>query len=116
MLLSLYPNFVDMDIDLFSNNVRQLCQAKEMTLNALADKMGVNPASVSRALKGNPQLDTIIKIAEALNVPVRDLFEERGNIEGYALVNGKPIRFNSIKELESALNQKKMKIGLYKKI
>ena len=43
-------------------------------MRELAEKMEIAPESLSRAINGNPQLSTIKKIAECLNVEVMDLF------------------------------------------
>lgn len=53
-------------------------------------------------MKGNPRLETIEKIADALNVPIASLFHEVKIVEGYISVNGKITRFDSIKELADA--------------
>lgn len=46
-----------------------------MTIKQLAEKMKIAPESLSRAINGNPQLSTIRKMAEALDVSVTDLFD-----------------------------------------
>ena len=57
--------------------VKEICQEKGITLKQLAERMGVPPESLSRAIsdKGNPTLSTIRNIAEALSVSVVDLME-----------------------------------------
>ena len=57
-----------MTIHDFARNVKFYCEERDMSKAELAEKIGIKPASLARALHGNPQLDTIIKIADALDV------------------------------------------------
>lgn len=63
----------DMKVNL-SKTVKNLCSNQNMTLKDLANKMGIASESLSRTLKGNPQLATLENIAKCLNVDVCDLF------------------------------------------
>ena len=67
------PKMNDMKVNL-SQMVKNLCTNQNMTLKDLANKMGIASESLSRTLKGNPQLATLENIAKCLNVDVRDLF------------------------------------------
>ena len=53
-------------------------QRKGMTISAIADQIGTTQTSLSRALgdNGNPTLETLDKIANALNVHITELFEQ----------------------------------------
>ena len=55
----------------------------------LAEKMGCAPAFVSSIFSGNPTLETLQRIADALSVPVSTLLREQDEIVGYVEVNGK---------------------------
>lgn len=56
---------------------------------------------------GNTRLDTIEKIAVALGVCVKSLFEPMGYeaVEGFIKIRGKKYQFNSRVELENLLNR-----------
>ena len=57
--------------------VTECCKRKGITLQELADKLGVARSTLANTLvKKNPTLDTLEKIAKALDVKVADLFEE----------------------------------------
>lgn len=61
---------------MFGNRVRQLRQAQGISQEALALKAGISPAhlgQIERAVK-KPTVDTIGKLAEALNIEAADLF------------------------------------------
>lgn len=68
-----------------SHKVKELCRNKGITIKELAEKMGIAPESLSRAINGNPQLSTIRKIAEALGVSITDMFD-RSDDELLAIV------------------------------
>lgn len=57
--------------------IKEICKEKGITLNALAEKIGVSQPSISGIATGKqkPSFDTLEKLSEALDVPVTDLFE-----------------------------------------
>ncbi|MDO4956454.1 MAG: helix-turn-helix transcriptional regulator [Bacteroidales bacterium] len=69
-------------------NVKQLCKEQDMPLKNLALKIGMDAGALTRALYGNPKLETMEKIARALSVSVADLLTEAEQIpiEGYIKV------------------------------
>lgn len=57
--------------------VTECCKRRGITLQELADKLGVARSTLANTLvKKNPTLDTLEKIARALEVKVSDLFVE----------------------------------------
>lgn len=88
-----------------AENVKRLCKAQGKQLKDLANSMGIDPSSLTRAMYGNARLDTIEKIAITLGVSVKSLFEPMDdNIEGYIKINGKIYQFNSREELNQILS------------
>lgn len=71
--------------DNISHKVKELCCERGITIKQLAEKMKIAPESLSRAINGNPQLSTIRKISEALDVSISDLFD-RSEAELLAIV------------------------------
>ena len=59
--------------------VKEILKAKGVSQKKLAESIGVAEISLSRSINGNPSLDTLEKIASALEVPVSDLFEQSEN-------------------------------------
>ena len=86
-------------IDTIRSNVTFLCREKNLTQKKLAKKLNMQEAALSRALSGNPQLNTIERIAAALDVPVRALFNDLKLVEGFVSINGKIRRFHNKEEL-----------------
>lgn len=88
-----------------AENVKRICKNQNKQLKDLAKDMGIDPASLNRAMYGNARLDTIEKIALGLGVSVKSLFEPMyDNVEGYIKVNGKIYQFNSREELNQILS------------
>lgn len=56
--------------------VKEILKEKNKNQKWLAEKIGVAEISLSRSINGNPSLETIDKIAEALDVQISDLFEQ----------------------------------------
>lgn len=89
--------------NILSQNVRRVCKEQKIQLKELAAKMGVDPAALTRALGGNARLDTIQKMANALGVSMKSLFEPLDDVEGFIRIGAKVHQFNSRKELNDIL-------------
>jgi len=90
---------------LLADNVRRLCKEQGKQMKELAADMGIDPASLTRALNGNARLDTVQKIATALGVSMKTLFESLDDVEGYIRIKGRVYQFNSKQELFSLLGE-----------
>lgn len=75
--------------------VKEICKAKGITIGDLANKMGMIRESLSRAINGNPQLDTLEKIATALEVEIVELFAEKSELYGVVIYQGVTYRINT---------------------
>lgn len=82
------------------------------SLAELAKAMEISAPSLTHALKGNPQLDTIQKIADALNVPISRLFYDESKVEGYISISGEFHHFQSEEEAMTIIKETKSK-GLF---
>jgi transcriptional regulator with XRE-family HTH domain len=84
--------------------VKNLCRERNMTLKDLAAKMNIARESLSRALDGNPQLNTLQSIATALNVPVGALFASTGSLNGFVEYDGTIYRIHTPEDLRRLLD------------
>lgn len=83
----------------------------------MAEHINVTPESLSRALNGNPQYSTLKKIADYLNISVRDLFREEKTeqvnsvqvkeMKSCIFYNDEMYTFNTREELENFLKENK---------
>ena len=86
-----------------ADNVRRICKEQGKQMKDLAADMGIDPASLTRALNGNARLDTIEKIATALGVSLKTLFEPMDDVEGFIRIGERVYKFNSRSELDILL-------------
>ena len=98
-------------IEILTSNIDRLCKERKWKRKDLAKAMGVQAESLSRSLSGSPRLDTIEKIAKALDVSIKSLFEDPVAIEGFVSVGGKVQRFNSVKEFERIVKEPRPKLN-----
>ena len=92
---------------ILADNVKRICKEQNKQMKDLAADMGIDPASLTRALNGNARLDTIQKIATALGVSMKSLFEPLDDVEGFIRIGDKIYKFNSRFELEKLLQKNK---------
>ena len=86
-----------------AGNVKKICKERGIQLKDLASKMGIDPASLTRALNGNARLDTIERIASALGVSIKKLLDDN-DVEGFIKVRGNIYQFHSAFELRQICN------------
>lgn len=84
--------------------VKDILRERGLKMYQVAERMGISPESLSRALQGNPQYSTLKSIADALGVSVRDLFIEGGEplnsvVRGTVEVNGRARHIDSLEGL-----------------
>ena len=96
----LFDHFNMDAIEVLVSNIDRLCNERGWKRRNLAKAMGVKAESLSRSLNGQPRLDTIEKIAKALNVSIKSLFDDPVAVEGFVSVGGEVQRFNSREEFE----------------
>ena len=89
--------------NLLSQNVRRICKERNLQMKELAARMDVDPAALTRALGGNCRLDTMQKMANALEVSLKSLFEPIDDVEGFIRIHDKVYQFNSRRELDALL-------------
>ena len=57
--------------------VKAILKDKQMTLNDLAQKLGVSRQALYLQINNNPRISTLQKIADALGLPVGQLFDQK---------------------------------------
>lgn len=96
---------------ILAENVKRICKSQGKQLKDLAAEMGVDPASLTRAMNGNARLDTISKMAHALGVSTNTLLEPMDIVEGFINIGGKINQFKSMDELSAILKKNKQNPG-----
>ena len=84
--------------------IKEIMQEKGITQKKLAEDIGVAEISLSRSLRGNPTLDTLERIATALNVPITELFStDKQDLCGHVEYKGTVYTIKSRSDLENLL-------------
>lgn len=63
------------------NRIKEILKEKGITQQELADMLGVTRISVVKTLAGNPSQETLEKIANAIGVPMWQLFASPSDIQ-----------------------------------
>lgn len=87
--------------------VKEICREKGITMEKLAGMLEITPNTLTRNINGNPTIETLEKIANALDVPFTELFEQspKDGLIGIIRYNGKPYEVNSISDIEKLLEE-----------
>lgn len=75
--------------------IKELCKEKGLTLQQVAECMGVNRVSLSNSINGNPTIGTLEKIATALNVDITELFAKRDGFIAFVRNHGDTHTFDT---------------------
>ena len=77
-----------------------LLKEKKLSKTDIAKRMGLSRESLYRILSGNPTLDNISKLADAIGCPVAELFEQprKDNLTLACPHCGKPITIKAERE------------------
>jgi transcriptional regulator with XRE-family HTH domain len=74
-MLGIIERYTVQDMAAFAERLKVLRESRKLTQARLAELIGVNPRAYNRWERGNfvPQLDTLIKIADVLQVSLAEL-------------------------------------------
>jgi transcriptional regulator with XRE-family HTH domain len=89
--------------------IKEVIKEKGMTVQTLADKMGINRVGLSNHINGNPSVAVLEKIAAALEVPIQELFEKEKNenINGYIEIENEVFKITSLQDVKALLTRYK---------
>ena len=96
------------DIINMKTKIKELCRERGLTISAIAEQIGMTQTSLSRALgdNGNPTLETLSKIADALSVDISELFTPfSGSIIGVIRIKDTNYNINSVSDLSRLLDR-----------
>ncbi len=59
--------------------IKEICEEKGIMQRELAERINITEVGLSKSLNGNPTLQRLVEIAEALDVQLLELFEKNPN-------------------------------------
>ena len=75
--------------------IKDVVKERGFTVQSLADVLGMNRVTLSNMINGNPTIETLNKIADALGVPVWQLLVSPEEVKEYKCPHcGEPIRIS----------------------
>lgn len=80
--------------------IKEIIKGKGYTIKSLAEKMNINRVNLSNMINGNPTIETLEKIADALNVPITELFSASVSVVCPHCGKNIPLRVESITEVK----------------
>lgn len=86
--------------------VKDLIKQKGMTMQQFAEILGVTRDTLTRNINGNPTLETLERIANALEVDISELFVRNAldsDVNGYVKVKGTLYEVHSFEDLRKLL-------------
>lgn len=89
-----------------SLRLKDILKDRNESISAFASKVGITQANMSNIVNGksSPTLDTLERIAFALNVPITELFStDKQALCGHVEYKGIIYRINSFEDLEKVL-------------
>lgn len=88
--------------------IKDVAKSKGMTMAQIAEKLGINPITLSQSLNGNPTLSRLTEVANVLGVDVSELFVQpkgKQDIHGCIFINGKENIVHSREDIENLLKE-----------
>lgn len=83
--------------------IKDVCDEKGIKVNSIAEKVGISLPALYNIVNGkmSPKVETLEKIASALNVPITDLFEKPSDeIVGAVRIGGDTHVINSKEDIK----------------
>lgn len=92
--------------------IKEILKEKGMTMQQLAERLGIHRTNLSTSLSGNPTLSRLEDIAIILDVQLKDLFKEdegvcQKKLNGFVEFDGEIFRINAVEDLEELLKKVK---------
>lgn len=103
-----------------ASNIKRIAKEKGVTMEKLAEQLGITPPSISRIIQGNPKLSSLEKLADLLECDVSDFFIKkeykpektptapvspmaREEVYGFLRIGERIVEINGIQDLREAL-------------
>jgi len=85
--------------------IKDICRAKKIKMEELANKLEITRATLTRNISGNPTIETLGKIANALDVPIQELFAAPNeDFYGVVIYKGVPHQIDNLESLKQLVS------------
>lgn len=90
-----------------AENIKHKIKEHGLTIQEVADKLGISRVALSNQINGKPTLSTLENISKAIGCEPADFFEKE--ITGYIEIAGEIKKVTSLKDLEEIVKNIKEK-------
>lgn len=90
-----------------TKRIKQLLKIRGISMQNLAEKLGINRVNLSASLNGNPTYERLKQVADILEVDMSELFSkpiEENKISGYLEFKDEIYRIDSISDILNFLD------------
>lgn len=85
-------------------DIKKVLKAKGVSAKDVAEKMGITPIGLSQHINGNPSVQVLERIAEAVGCEVGDFFERSDDFTAFVRHKGNTYTFDSSDALKEFAN------------
>lgn len=85
-------------------DIKKVLKARGVSAKDVAEKMGITPIGLSQHINGNPSVQVLERIAEAIGCEVGDFFERSDDFTAFVRHKGNTYTFDSSDALKEFVN------------
>lgn len=93
-------------------NIKQAIKTRGLEVREVATRMGISPTGLSQHINGNPSVETLQRIADAIGCDIAELFDRSSDFIAFIRKGGQTYTFESEEALRGFLDQAKNNIQL----
>ncbi|BEG98659.1 helix-turn-helix domain-containing protein [Bacteroides sedimenti] len=91
-------------------DIKEICKRRGITQAELAQRMGISASTLAQSIHGNPRLDRVQAIADALNISIGELFPHgQGSFTALISYEDKLFKATTFERLNDIINHLKVK-------
>ena len=86
-------------------NIKQAIKTRGLEVREIAARMGISPTGLSQHINGNPSVDTLQRIADAIGCDISELFDRSADFIAFVRKGGQTYTFESEESLRKFISQ-----------
>lgn len=84
-------------------NIKKAIKARGLEVREIAMRLGITPTGLSQHINGNPSVETLQKIANAIGCDIVELFDKKSEFVAFIRKDGQTYSFDSEEALKKFL-------------